>query len=100
MTFRLPRWLRIAALFAVASSGPAQSMRVQDLALGKFLVAPRDAPDPHFSRTVILLVQYGSKSAVGLMLNRRTNTPISRALEDFKPARNNFDPVYVAVPWS
>ena len=51
---------------------PAQSKRTEDLAVGKLLVTPRDAPDPAFAESVILLVHYDSESAVGLMINRRT----------------------------
>jgi len=98
MALRLPLWLWIGAVLSGAGDASAQSMRVQDLAAGKVLVAPRDAPDNSFARSVILLVQHDEHSAVGLMLNRRTHTPISRVLEDWKPAQNKSDPVYMGGP--
>jgi putative transcriptional regulator len=98
MMLKLPHWLGIAAAFAAAWNAPAQSMQVKDLAVGKLLVCPRKAPDPSFAGTVILLVQLDHDSALGLMVNRRTKTPISRALADWKPARGKSDPVYMGGP--
>ena len=77
---------------------PAQSKRTEDLAVGKLLVTPRDAPDPAFAESVILLVQYDQGSAVGLMINRRTTIPLSRALHNLKGARQRSDPVYIGGP--
>jgi putative transcriptional regulator len=60
---------------------PVQSANIHDLATGKLLVATRSLVDPNFARTVVLLIQYDEKSAVGLVLNRRTNVPLSRMAE-------------------
>ena len=77
---------------------PAQSKRTEDLAVGKLLVTPRDAPDPAFAESVILLVHYDSESAVGLMINRRTTIPLSRALRNLKGAAQRSDSVYIGGP--
>jgi putative AlgH/UPF0301 family transcriptional regulator len=77
---------------------PAQSTRVQDLALGKLLVARRDSRDPAFAETVILLVQYDHTGTVGLMINRRTDVPISRGLQELKGTKGRSDPVYIGGP--
>jgi putative AlgH/UPF0301 family transcriptional regulator len=98
MKLKLQPSLWIAAVLSASLNAPAQSMRVKDLALGKLLVAPRNAPDPRFAGTVILLVQYDRQSAVGLMVNRRTETPISRALQEWKLAKQKSDPVYSGGP--
>jgi len=76
----------------------AQSMRTEDLAVGKFLVTPRDAPDPSFAQSVILLVHYDRESAVGLMINRRTTVPLSRALHNLKGAGLRSDPAFIGGP--
>lgn len=76
----------------------AQSRRAEDLAVGKLLVTPRDAPDPAFAESVILLVQYDHESAVGLMINRRTTIPLSRALHNLKGAGQRSDPAYIGGP--
>lgn len=98
MMLKLPHWLGVVAAFASAWTAAAQSMQVKDLAVGKLLVAPRKAPDPNFAGTVILLVQLDRESALGLVVNRRTKTPISQALDGWKPARGKSDPVYVGGP--
>lgn len=93
-------WSRPLATAAAVLCGAivlsAQSM--PDLGIGKILVAKRDAPDSHFAETVILVVRYTHGGTVGLMLNRRTEVPISRALEPLKGASGRSDPVYAGGP--
>jgi putative transcriptional regulator len=76
----------------------AQSKNPADLALGKVLVTPRDAKDPAFAKSVILLVRYGDSGVVGLMLNRRSTLPISRVLHDVPGSQAHSDPVFVGGP--
>ena len=87
-----------ATLLGAAIALPAQSVRVNDLGIGKLLVAPRDLPDPNFAETVILLVQYDEQGAVGLVINRKTKVPISRALQQLEGANNWSGPVYAGGP--
>lgn len=77
---------------------PIQSKGTKGLGSGKLLVASRDLADPHFARTVILLVRYDAQGVVGLILNRRTDVPISRALKGFEGAQDRSDPVYLGGP--
>lgn len=77
---------------------PIQSRNSDELGLGKLLVASRDLVDPSFAKTVVLLVQYDSKSVVGLMINRRTNVPLSRVFKQLKAASDRTDPVYAGGP--
>lgn len=77
---------------------PVQSKNPDDLGLGKVLVASRDLPDPIFAKTVILLVHYDANGVVGLMLNRRTDVPLSRVFEKLNAAKNRSDPVYLGGP--
>jgi putative transcriptional regulator len=77
---------------------PAQSTSPDSLAAGKLLVASRSMGDPGFAKTVILLVRYDATGGVlGLVLNRRTDVPISRVL-DLKSAKDRADPVYAGGP--
>jgi putative transcriptional regulator len=86
-----------AALLLLAGL-PAFS-QTDDLAIGKLLVASRDLGDPNFAKTVILLVHYSEgQSAVGLVLNKRTDVPISRVFHDLKEASKRRDPVYIGGP--
>ena len=77
---------------------PVQSKHVEALGAGKLLVATRELGDPIFAKTVILLVQYDAQGVLGLVLNRRTQVPLSRVLEDLKAAKDRSDPVYLGGP--
>lgn len=84
--------------FAAACCLLAQSKRPEDLGAGRILVTPRNAPDPHFAESVILIVQYADSGTVGLMVNRRTTVPVSRALHEIAPSAGHSEPVYVGGP--
>jgi putative transcriptional regulator len=94
------RWLRafrtkgelLPALFL-----PIQFKNPQDLGVGKLLVASRSLADPDLARTVVLLVRYDEKGVLGLILNRRTDIPLSRVL-DLEAAKDRSDPVYLGGP--
>ena len=90
--------IRWALFVACACSAAAQSKRPEDLAVGKILVTPHDAPDPLFAESVIVLVQYSGTGALGLMINKRTTVPISRALEGVSSASKHSEPVFVGGP--
>ena len=99
-TNRPSRWLK--AFHRKGELLPAKFLSIQfknpkDLGIGKLLVASRGLGDPHFARTVILLVRYDENGVVGLFLNRRTDVPLSRVL-DLKAAKNRSDPVYIGGP--
>jgi len=77
---------------------PVQSKNAKDLGAGKLLVASRGLADPHFAQTVVLLVRDDANGVVGLILNRRTDLPISRVLDGIKAAKGRSDPVYSGGP--
>jgi putative AlgH/UPF0301 family transcriptional regulator len=77
---------------------PIQSTNAKDLSAGKLLVASRRLGDPNFAQTVVLLVRYDAEGVVGLVLNRRTDLPMSQVLEGIKAAKNRSDPVYSGGP--
>lgn len=77
---------------------PVQSKNAKDLGAGKLLVASRSLADPFFAKTVVLLVRYDAEGVVGLILNRRTDLPLSRVLEGITAAKGHSDPVYLGGP--
>src|ERR1700722_4590573 len=93
-------WSRLLTMAAAVWCGalvlPAQS--THDLGIGKLLVSRRDAPDSDFAETVILVVRYTQGGTVGLMLNRRTEVPVSRALDGLKGASGRSEPVHAGGP--
>ena len=77
---------------------PVQSKNLKDLAAGKLLVASRDLADPNFAHTVVLLVHYDDNGVVGLVLNRRTDLPLSRVFDKLKAAKDRSERVYLGGP--
>ena len=80
-----------------ASLVPVQFKDPRGLAAGKLLVASRGLADPNFAETVVLLIHFDQEGVVGLILNRRTDLPISQVL-DLKAAKDRTDPVYLGGP--
>jgi len=72
------------ALLLAAAGIPAWS---EELGAGKLLVATRKSRDPDLGESVILLIQFSSGGASGLMLNRPTRAPVARLFPDLKSAR-------------
>lgn len=92
----MARWLLSVPLFLALAPAFAQEPEIE---AGRFLVASRDLGDPNFAHTVILLVHYDEeKGAVGLVINRRSDVPISKVFHDMREARNRTDPVYLGGP--
>src|SRR6202046_336823 len=89
---------RFLAAWLLFASVPA-FCQTDDLAVGRLLVASRDLGDPNFAKTVILLVHYSEdQGSVGLVVNKRTDVPISRVFHDLKEASGRNDPVHVGGP--
>jgi putative AlgH/UPF0301 family transcriptional regulator len=90
-------WI-IAAAALLPTGGAAQSVRSEDLAAGKLLVASRDLLDPNFVQSVVLLVRHDDDSVVGLIINRRTQIPLARVFPELKEAKGQADPIYRGGP--
>jgi putative transcriptional regulator len=96
-------WLATAAMTAMLAAawlaGALPARADEDLAEGKILVADRKLKDPHFAQTVVLIVTYGEEQgAVGLVLNRQSDVPISELLAGVKSARNRSDTAFTGGP--
>jgi len=88
---------------SLASQGtlmPPLPYQNRSLSKGKFLVASRDMQDPRFVETVILLVEYTSNGATGLIVNRPTEVKLSSVLPDVKGLEHREDIVYIGGPVS
>jgi putative transcriptional regulator len=98
--------LPLAALVAgvpAAGQGPQLHERiyreaVKALAPGKLLVAARGLPDPNFSKTVVLLAAYGDEGALGLIVNRRSETPLARLFPHVTPTVTSASPAFAGGP--
>ncbi|WP_207062559.1 YqgE/AlgH family protein [Motiliproteus sp. SC1-56] len=77
--------LLLLPLMATAASGPLdpgarEREEVEQLAPGRLLVAMPQLRDPNFQETVILLVDYGRRGAMGVVLNRPSTLTLNDAL--------------------
>jgi putative transcriptional regulator len=71
-----------------------------DLAQGKLLIARRELPDPNFAETVVLLVQYNERGAMGLIVNRPTEISVSSLVPELKDSSARDVPIYAGGPVS
>lgn len=69
-----------------------------DTLRGQLLVAAPILSDPNFHRTVVLVAEHGHEGAMGLVLNRPTDTPVRTALPELAPLAGDDDPVYLGGP--
>jgi putative transcriptional regulator len=67
-------------------------------AKGRFLVANRSVNDPRFAQTVILLIAYSDRGAMGIIINRPTDVRLASALPEMKELRNRPDRLFVGGP--
>jgi putative transcriptional regulator len=47
---------------------------------GRLLVANPNLPDPNFARSVVLMLEHGEEGAVGVVLNRPSQTPVEELI--------------------
>ncbi len=105
MTSRLLSLLVLAAAMCRGTAGvPVLAARgaqlqpgaVKALARGKLLLAGRELQDPHFAETVVLILERNAQGALGLVLNRPSDTPVTRLLP--LPAGGSVPLVYQGGP--
>jgi putative transcriptional regulator len=71
---------------------------VSETLRGSLLVAAPILSDPNFHRTVVFLAEHGEEGAMGLVLNRPTDTPVGEALPELTSIAGEEEPVYVGGP--
>src|SRR5437764_11491207 len=75
----------------------AQYTPREQLSIGDILVASEKLADPNFAQSVVLIVHYDEDDGtVGLVINRRTEIPLSRIFPKTKHA--TADPAYMGGP--
>lgn len=78
---------------AIAGEEPGR-----ELAAGMFLIANRNLPDPNFSETVVLLLEYNSKGALGLVINEPTKISLAKLFDEVPSAKQRSDVAYIGGP--
>ena len=87
------------ALLLAAGAAQGGERATGKLDKGKLLVASRTLEDPSFARTVVLLVEYGSDGALGVIVNRPTEVPLGDALPEVKELERRRDvTIYLGGP--
>jgi len=65
---------------------------------GSLLVATPALLDPNFMRAVVLVAEHGESGAMGLILNRPSETSVGAAVPELAPLAGGDDPVFVGGP--
>jgi len=69
-----------------------------DSTRGQLLIAGPGLVDANFWRTVVLIVEHTDDGALGLVLNRPSETTVGEAVSELKPLLDVDDPLYVGGP--
>ena len=65
---------------------------------GRLLVAGPTLQDPNFVRTVVLVGEHNEEGALGVVLNRPSDTTVGEAVPDLADLTDAEDPVHVGGP--
>jgi putative transcriptional regulator len=65
---------------------------------GRLLVAGPTLQDPNFVRTVVLVGEHNDEGALGVVLNRPSDTTVGEAVPDLEDLAGAEDPVHVGGP--
>jgi putative transcriptional regulator len=63
--------------------GSGHDREVSDSERGRLLIATPTLYDPNFFRTVVLVLEHGDTGALGVVLNRPSQTPVGESLPDW-----------------
>jgi putative transcriptional regulator len=85
-------------LLTMAEPGDTRGLRARNLRAGRLLVANPLLPDPNFDRTVVLVLGYGEEGAIGVVLNRPSDTTISSPLPSWAHLAADPPVVFVGGP--
>ena len=69
-----------------------------DSARGQLLIAGPALLDPNFWRTVVLIVEHGDDGALGLVLNRPSETSVGDAVPQLEELLDPDDQLYIGGP--
>jgi putative transcriptional regulator len=69
-----------------------------DSARGKLLIAGPGLLDPNFWRTVVLVVEHSEDGALGLVLNRPSETSVHEAVPQLDELVDGGEPLYIGGP--
>jgi putative transcriptional regulator len=65
---------------------------------GQLLIAGPTLLDPNFQRTVVLVVEHSQEGALGLVLNRPSQTTVGEAVDELSELVDLAEPLYIGGP--
>ncbi len=65
---------------------------------GQLLIAGPTLADPNFFRTVVLIIEHSADGALGLVLNRRSETAVGDVVSELDPLVETEDALWVGGP--
>jgi putative transcriptional regulator len=80
--------------------GAGHDREVSDSLRGRLLVATPALYDPNFFRTVVLVLEHGEDGAIGVVLNRPSETGVGETLPDWDDLASDPGMVFVGGPIS
>ncbi|MEO8659802.1 MAG: YqgE/AlgH family protein [Bryobacteraceae bacterium] len=92
------RLLALLLLIPFAALSQLSGERTENLRAGRFLVADAKLRDPNFVETVVLLLRYDEEGGMGVVMNRPSRIPVSRALAGMNEAKKRTEPAYDGGP--
>ncbi len=69
----------------------------QDSLRGKLLIASPALGDPNFERTVVLITEHGEDGAMGIVLNRPSESEVAGVIPELEPIAGE-EPIFVGGP--
>jgi putative transcriptional regulator len=69
-----------------------------DFTRGQLLIAGPSLSDPNFWRTVVLIVDHSDEGALGLVLNRPSDTTVGEAVSEMETVLDVDDPLFIGGP--
>lgn len=85
-------WGSVRRVGCARDNGCVESLK------GKLLISAPSLFDPNFRRTVVLVGEHGEEGAMGLILNRASQTTVAEAVPDLAALVDPDEPVYVGGP--
>ncbi|RMH05627.1 MAG: hypothetical protein D6704_09090 [Nitrospirae bacterium] len=105
LALNMPRIWGVGLLSMLVGASPAGlaaqpyfSQDIPDITPGLLLIARPELRDPHFAKTVVLICRHDERGSIGLILNRPTTMPLSKALPRLKGLKGNRHYIYEGGP--
>lgn len=83
---------------AAIATSITRNLTNQPLAKGVFLVADPHMEGRYFPNSVVLLLEFDHKGALGVIVNKPTDIPLSEAMPDLKEFENMNGNMYIGGP--